>query len=102
MLDLFSCSDLVNCLFYFTTGLPVKTKEEELMESDDLDSSHYQSRLSMSIEGGDFQIGRRLKDARSGQGSTQRDSNASRGSGGGVRDNALLGHFHAKMQMINF
>ena len=28
-------------LFHFLTGLPVKTQEEELMESDDIDASAY-------------------------------------------------------------
>ena len=51
LLDIFQCSDLVQCLFYFMTGLPSKTKEEELHEDDDLDASDYQSRLSMSIDG---------------------------------------------------
>lgn len=42
MLDIFSCSDLVNCVFFFLTGLPKKTQEEEEhVESDDLDSSAY-------------------------------------------------------------
>ena len=57
LLDIFQCSDLVMIVFHFLTGLPVKTQEEELMESDDLDSSAYQSRLSMSIEGNRFQVG---------------------------------------------
>ena len=41
LLDIFQCSDLVMIVFFFLTGLPVKTQEEELMESDDLDSSAY-------------------------------------------------------------
>jgi len=65
MLDIFSCNDLVLCMFYFITGLPVKTKEEELMEdfNDDNSSagtiSSYHSRLSMSIEGNMLSIERR-------------------------------------------
>ena len=52
MLDIWTCSDLTDVIFIFLTGLPQKTKEEEmLIESDDLDSSMYNSRLSMSIEG---------------------------------------------------
>ena len=39
MLDVFRCSDLVMTVFYFLTGLPSKTPEEELLESDDIDSS---------------------------------------------------------------
>ena len=43
MLDIFTCSDLINCLFYFLTGLPGKTKEEEeaLIEDDDIDMQSY-------------------------------------------------------------
>jgi len=58
MLDIFTCSDLINAIFIFLTGLPQKTKEEdELRASEDLDSSMYNSRLSMSIEGGMLSIG---------------------------------------------
>jgi len=66
MLDIFSCNDLVLCMFYFITGLPVKTKEEELMEDFNDDnssagtiSSYHSTRLSMSIEGNMLSIERR-------------------------------------------
>ena len=51
-------------VFYFISGLPLKTKEEEMME--DLDDgsigdiSSYHSRLSMSIEGNRLSIDRKL------------------------------------------
>ena len=64
MLDIFTCTDLVMVVFYFISGLPLKTKEEEMME--DLDDgsigdiSSYHSRLSMSIEGNRLSIDRKL------------------------------------------
>lgn len=54
MLDIFTCSDLILCIFHFLTGLPIKTKEEAEMDNfdDEIDISSYRSsRLSMSIEG---------------------------------------------------
>ena len=66
MLDIFTCSDLVNCLFYFLTGLPGKTKEEEaLIEDDDVDSENYQSRLSISIDNQKLSIDRKIGGLRS-------------------------------------
>ncbi len=65
MLDIFMCNDLIMCLFYFLTGLPLKSKEEEIME--DLedgsvgDISSYHSRLSMSLEGNILSIERKLE-----------------------------------------
>ena len=65
MLDIFTCSDLILCIFHFFTGLPRKTKEEEEMEDYDDDdgadiSSYRSSRLSLSIQGSHINIGRKL------------------------------------------
>ena len=91
LLDIFTCSDLVTSMFHFLTGLPSKTKEEELRESDDLDSSSYQSRLSMSIEGSSLQIGRKLNN-NSTNVSLVGESDTNLRSGA-VADHGLLSHF---------
>ena len=80
----------------------MQTKEEELLESDELDASEYQSRLSMSIEGNALSIGRKMTSVDSATGGRKvsfvGDGNKlSQNSG----DGGLLNHFHMKMNMIN-
>ena len=112
ILDIWTCSDLVNVIFIFLTGLPQKTKEEEmLIESDDLDSSMYNSRLSMSIEGSLLQIGMKQNSSTN---ASNRDSDLTMGGlgmtglVGGSRqvqygeENGLLAHFMKRMKFINF
>ena len=106
LLDVWTCTDLVNVIFIFLTGLPQKTKEEEmLIESDDLDSSMYNSRLSMSIEGNMLQIG--LKQNSTNASGRESDlmmefdnAKSSKQAIGG--ENGLLAHFTKRMKFINF
>lgn len=109
MLDIFTCSDLILCIFHFLTGLPLKTKEEEVMEDfddDDCDISSYRSsRLSMSIEGNMFQIERKFlgggvnKEARKSD-LDQIDEQVSKKFKTG--NEGILNHFQFRMKQINF
>ena len=103
MLDIFTCSDLVNVIFIFLTGLPVKTKEEEFFESDDLDSSVYNSRLSMSIEGtGVLNIDPRHSSTNASGRESDLSSNGGMGASGIGGENGILAHFRNRMKFINF
>ena len=76
-----------------------------LIESDDLDSSMYNSRLSMSIEGNMLQIG--LKQNSTNASGRESDlmmefdnATSSKQAIGG--ENGLLAHFTKRMKFINF
>ena len=90
MLDLFTCTDLIMTMFHFLTGLPMKTQEEELLESDELDSSSYHSsRLSMSIEGNSLLIDHGIN--KQSTEATNRKSDLSLR--GGIAEKGILSHF---------